>query len=387
MAANPDSNTQPNTLTTLAMFSYDALEPDTRAYVQEQTVEIRALLRRAVRDIITIGGKLTDVKSRLEHGQFGAWLEREFQMGTVSAWNFMRVYSRFGGKSSIIEDLPLGPTVMYLLASPSVSDEVVQDMLDRASAGEAITVADVKQAINEARPEPEPGLFDYGSSDPVLVDDYETGRPIWVNEDGEIVGHNPNVMPAPDAPAYDDEAEETVLTRPANWSSASNEWYTPAEYVNAARELMGGIDLDPASNPLANETIQAAMFYTQDDDGLAQEWRGRVWLNPPYGVTNGESNAGVWARKLADEYRAGNVTEAVLLVNANTERKWFSQLWAFPICFTDHRIQFYTPEGVGAQPVDGNALVYLGPNLHQFIAVFSAFGDVAGSFTRGVARG
>lgn len=182
------------------------------------------------------------------------------------------------------------------------------------------------------------------------------------------------------------QATRTIDQTPANWSSASNEWYTPGEYIEAARRVMGGIDLDPASNPLANETVQAARYFVQEDDGLAQVWRGRVFLNPPYGVTNGESNAGVWARKLITEYAAGNVTEAVLLVNANTERKWFAPLWDFPICFTNHRIQFYTPEGVGAQPVDGNALVYLGPNLRRFIDEFSAFGEVAGSFTREVAR-
>lgn len=182
------------------------------------------------------------------------------------------------------------------------------------------------------------------------------------------------------------EQQRIEPSRPANFSSASNEWYTPSEYVGAAREVMGAIDLDPASNPLANETVQAARYYTEEDDGLAVTWGGRVWLNPPYGTTDGESNAGVWARKLITDYQNGHVSEAVLLVNANTERKWFAQLWDFPICFTNHRIQFYTPDGVGAQPVDGNALVYLGPNPERFVSVFSRFGDVAGSFTREVAR-
>lgn len=174
--------------------------------------------------------------------------------------------------------------------------------------------------------------------------------------------------------------------RPANFSSASNEWYTPSEYIEAAREVMGAIDLDPASNALANETVQAARYFTQEDDGLAQEWAGRVWLNPPYGVTDGKSNAGIWADRLIAEYRAGKVREAVLLVNANTERGWFTPLWDFPICFTNHRIQFYTVDGVGAQPIDGNALVYFGENVAGFVDVFSRFGEVAGSFTRGVAR-
>ena len=58
--------------------------------------------------------------------------------------------------------------------------------------------------------------------------------------------------------------------------------YTPAKEVEAAREVLGTIDLDPASNPQAQETVKAEKFFTEDDDGLSKEWDGNVWLNPPY---------------------------------------------------------------------------------------------------------
>ena len=64
--------------------------------------------------------------------------------------------------------------------------------------------------------------------------------------------------------------------------TGNQEWYTPSEYVEAARRVMGEIDLDPASSELAQETVRASSYYTKDDDGLVSEWSGRVWLNPPY---------------------------------------------------------------------------------------------------------
>ncbi len=161
------------------------------------------------------------------------------------------------------------------------------------------------------------------------------------------------------------------------FSSLSEEWYTPAPYVEAARKVMGGIDIDPASNPLANETIKAKTFYTKETDGFDKPWTGRVWLNPPYGSVSGKSNQERWSARLVASYYAGITTEAVLLVTACTERKWFFPLWRFPICFTNHRIKFYTPEGTPQQPINGNALVYMGPNVDHFVEQFSPLGIVA----------
>src|SRR5262249_11893632 len=67
-------------------------------------------------------------------------------------------------------------------------------------------------------------------------------------------------------------------------NSGENEWYTPPEYIAAARAVLGSIDVDPASSDIAQETVCASVYYTKQDDGLAKLWRGKVWMNPPYSV-------------------------------------------------------------------------------------------------------
>jgi ParB-like chromosome segregation protein Spo0J len=163
---------------------------------------------------------------------------------------------------------------------------------------------------------------------------------------------------------------------PALISSESNEWYTPAQYVDAARQLMGGIDVDPASNEHANKIVQATTYYDAETNGLDKPWVGRTWLNPPYGRDNGGSNQEVWSHRLLEQYKSGITKEAVLLVNANTEAKWFQPFYDHLICFTNHRIKFYSTDGTPNQPTQGNALIYLGNNQDRFIEIFKQFGRI-----------
>ena len=160
-------------------------------------------------------------------------------------------------------------------------------------------------------------------------------------------------------------------------SSASIEWYTPAAYIEAARRVLGGIDLDPASCELANTTVKAAALFTAADNGLAQPWCGRVWLNPPYGRINGKSGQQLFSQKLLSEYAAGRVASAIMLVNASTDCRWWRPLWQYTICFTDHRIKFVSPtNGKAKQPTHGSAFIYLGHAPETFIDAFSVFGHV-----------
>src|SRR5436190_19306098 len=89
-------------------------------------------------------------------------------------------------------------------------------------------------------------------------------------------------------------------------SSKSNEWFTPAQYIEAARAVLGHIDLDPASCEQANLTVVAKRIFTVADDGLSKPWAGRVFLNPPYCRLQGK-----FVAKLVSEYDAGNISSAI----------------------------------------------------------------------------
>ena len=158
-----------------------------------------------------------------------------------------------------------------------------------------------------------------------------------------------------------------------------DEWYTPQEYVDAVREVMGEIDLDPATCEAAQEQIQAKHCFTKDDNGLDHPWIGRVFLNPPYSMPLVEQFTG----KAISEYDAGNAEEAIVLVNNCTDTRWFHKLLdRFPACFTSGRLQFWRPDHGNFSARQGQVFFYLGPHWkgEVFASVFSQFGIVVGKY-------
>jgi hypothetical protein len=170
---------------------------------------------------------------------------------------------------------------------------------------------------------------------------------------------------------------EKLSRRAVITSSASDEWYTPPEYVELARMVMGGIDLDPASNDTAQAWIQAATYYTQKENGLEKPWCGRLWLNPPYGT-----QVGLWTRKAIQMWDRREVSQAVMLMRPSPGSSWFQELSSrFPCCIPHKRIRFIDAKGQAqASPVHGNAFFYLGENIERFREVFSDTGVVTRPF-------
>ena len=171
-----------------------------------------------------------------------------------------------------------------------------------------------------------------------------------------------------------EEAEKEAKNRPHILNNSGNdEWFTPADIIEAARLTMGGIDLDPASNAVANALVKAELYYSADDDGLTKKWTGRVWMNPPYS----SKLVPLFCAKLADEVVAGRTQQAVVIVNNATETKWFADLVsvASAICFSSRRVRFLTPEmEVAGSPNQGQAIVYVGNDPDVFVENFAYMG-------------
>lgn len=167
-------------------------------------------------------------------------------------------------------------------------------------------------------------------------------------------------------------------------SRGSSEWFTPTRFTDAAREVMGGIDLDPASCAEANEYVQATRYFTKEYDGRLQKWiADSVWLNPP-GGEKGRSGQEEWFGYAEREYKAGNAKQIIFMMfnSSGTETEWFQgALGNYPICYVNQRIKFTPAAGAYEtskrnDPVHGNAIIYLGPNNARFSEVFSKFGKV-----------
>jgi phage N-6-adenine-methyltransferase len=113
----------------------------------------------------------------------------------------------------------------------------------------------------------------------------------------------------------------------------SVDWYTP-EWIFT--ELGLKFDLDPASPEGGIPWIPVSRYYTEKDNGLAQPWKGKVWLNPPYG-----KHTINWLRRM-HEHRNG-----IALVFARTDCKWFHDYVAKAdaILFLKGRVKFV--DGLG----------------------------------------
>lgn len=207
--------------------------------------------------------------------------------------------------------------------------------------------------------------IEHGESAKTVITDVKSKIDIFpVSQEREGM-KQPETQPRIEEVETRNAVDSDVKRRPFVVNNSGNmEWYTPSEYVASARQVMGNIDLDPASCELANEIVKAAKYYTQAEDGLMQEWSGRVFMNPPYGLVE------KFAKKLIEEL--SRVEQAIVLVNNATETEWFNELVkrARAICFPKGRMRFWNESGEGGASMQGQAILYFGEESECFIEEF-----------------
>jgi hypothetical protein len=208
----------------------------------------------------------------------------------------------------------------------------------------------------------------------------------------------------------------TALATAPRHSSETGEHFTPPDIVDRARRALDGIDLDPASCEEAQRYIQAAAYFTAEQDGFVRPWTGNVFLNPPGGLSDdkqhlvkpkcretgscglapGHTHSGVeasqkkWWFKLAREFAVMHVQSAIFVCFSvellqNTQVDTPAGLTIpldHTLCFPSRRIAYCKPGGgVGAQPPHASCIVCLtsdGRTRTRFRAEFESLGRVVG---------
>lgn len=287
-----------------------------RLSVLEDTIE------RGLTTFVEVGAALLEIRDsrlyRATHGTFEDYCRDRWQMARRTAYQLIDAAGVIENVRNCAQILPITESQARPLASlePEVQREVWQRAVETAPSGK-VTAAHVQNVADEYRAHPH-------------------------------VANN----------------------------SGNNEWYTPEPYIEAARRVLGTIDLDPASSAQANEVVRAATFYTVDDDGLAHEWRGKVFMNPPYA----RGVIGKFAEKLATHYDRGDIEEAIVLVNNATETAWFQRLAqsAEFVCFPKNRVRYQQPDEETGSPLQGQAVLYFGKRGNpRFRDEFTPFGFVS----------
>jgi hypothetical protein len=124
------------------VFDYSSLDVKSLGFVQEQTGEIRSLMKRTAQDIIEIGQRLIKVKKLLGHGQYRKWIKAEFNWGKSTANSFENVAKQFAG----VQNLDVfAASALYELAAPSTHEAARQEAIALAQAGEKISYKAAKE--------------------------------------------------------------------------------------------------------------------------------------------------------------------------------------------------------------------------------------------------
>lgn len=162
----------------------------------------------------------------------------------------------------------------------------------------------------------------------------------------------------------------------------------PTHYLDAVRRVLGIIDLDPCSTPIAQQAIDAQSWYRAEDAtaALAEPWAGRVFLHPH----PSNSIARYQLQKLLRDYLADRVTSAIILTGRTDWLRCEPLLLSFPFLLHYKRLFHWrwnrqTEQLERLNPSNNFATIYLPAKagghfdeekLRRFCETFSPFGRV-----------
>jgi hypothetical protein len=132
--------------TPMRRFDYACVEPSVANFLKGEAERLR---RHYSGSIIQVGKALVGTKRYLQHGAFIEWVEFEAGIPARTAQAYMRVAKWVSGKSAIVAHLP--PSILYLLSAPSTPEQFSHDVVDRADAGEKVTLGTVRRELRALR--------------------------------------------------------------------------------------------------------------------------------------------------------------------------------------------------------------------------------------------
>ena len=96
------------------------------------------------------------------------------------------------------------------------------------------------------------------------------------------------------------------------FTSNTDLWATPKSFFDKMNEEFD-FELDVCANA---ENAKCDRYFTEEIDGLKQDWKGVCWMNPPYG-----REIGKWVKKAYESSLKG--ATVVCLLPARTDTKWW----------------------------------------------------------------
>lgn len=166
-------------------FNYEELDPKLAEFVSEKAQAIQIIFHRQLKDVIKTGNLLSEVKARLEHGQFQRWLKSELDCSHSLARKFIRTAETFNQID--IENLDISPSAAYAIAQSNIPAPVKEELIGRARQGEKILPKLVKQVRDRYEQQANLKVIEAASDDTLEVTSEKPATVTNTQHSGEIL--------------------------------------------------------------------------------------------------------------------------------------------------------------------------------------------------------